>query len=285
MSAAGAAGAAGAGVAGAVRRWALPATMVALAAASLWFLDLSAARLERAPAALAALARGSWPPATAPFFLRQVRDALLETLELSYLATLFGVLLSLPLALAAARNLSPPGLAAAARLVAAAVRVLPSLLWAILAVLVFGPGPLAGLVAMTFYTVGYLAKFQYEALEGLPRDSLDAVRAMGIGRFRQAWHVALPEAGNALRSQILFMLEYNVRAGSIIGIVGAGGIGQLLSIALRFSLHDRVLTVVLVMFATVAVMDAASVWLRRRFVELEEAPRARWRDLAATQRE
>jgi phosphonate transport system permease protein len=157
--------------------------------------------------------------------------------------------------------------------------VLPSLLWAILAALVFGPGPLAGVVAMTFYTLGYLAKFQYEAFEGIPRDALDAVRAMGVGRFRQAWHVALPEAGNALRSQLLFMLEYNVRASSIIGIVGAGGIGQTLGLAVEFFEYDQVLTIIVAMFLTVVAMDGLSLALRRRFIELGDAPRARLLDL------
>jgi phosphonate transport system permease protein len=242
-------------------------------------LDLAAARPGAAPGALAQVARDAWPPDTTPDFMGRVGAALLETIQIAYLATLLGAALSLPLAMVAARNLAPAWLVVPARLTASAIRVLPSLLWAIIAVRVFGLGPLAGFVAMTFYTIGYLAKFQYEAFEGLPRDALDAVRAMGVGRFRQAWHVALPEAGNALRSQLLFMLEYNVRASSIIGIVGAGGIGQTLSVALRFAAYDQVLTIIVAMFLTVIAMDGLSLVLRRRFIELGDAPRARLLDL------
>ncbi|HEX2067060.1 MAG TPA: ABC transporter permease subunit [Candidatus Thermoplasmatota archaeon] len=255
-----------------MRRGRILAAALALAAAwSAWSLNLNAARLGEAPGALARLAASAWPPhvGAGGLFLGEALLALLETLQVAFLATLFGALLSLPLALAAARNLAPAPLVVAARAVAAAIRVLPSLLWAILAVLVVGFGPLAGVVAMTLYTVGYLAKLQYEALEGVPRDALDAVRAMGATRFQQAWHVALPESGNALRSQLLFMLEYNVR----------GGLGQLLAIHLRFFDCAHVLTIVLTLFVAVAVLDGASLLLRRRFVELG-GRRARWRDAA-----
>lgn len=255
--------------------------LAALAAWAIWSLDLGAARLGEAPGALVRLLDASWPPHVGPHgaFLVEVLDALAETFQIAFLATLFGSILSLPLAVAAARNLAPTPVLVVARLAASAIRVLPSLLWAIFAVLVVGFGPFAGVVAMTLYTVGYLAKLQYEALEGVPRDALEAVRAMGATRFQQAWHVALPEAGNALRSQLLFMFEYNVRASSIIGLVGAGGVGHLLSVHLSFFDYAHVLTVVLVLFAAVALMDAASLLLRRRFIELGEGRRAKWRDL------
>lgn len=258
----------------------IAAALVAVAAWSWVSLDLQAARLGEAPGALVRLLRDAWPPEAGPggAFFRDVLSALVETLHIAFLATLLGSLLAIPLALAAARNLAPGPLAAAARLAASAIRVLPSLLWAIFAVLVVGFGPLAGVLAMTLYTVGYLAKLQYEGLEGVPRDGLEAVRAMGATRFQQAWHVALPEAGNAIRSQVLFMFEYNVRASSIIGLVGAGGIGQLLAVHLRFFNYGHVLTIVVVLFVTVALLDVASLWLRRRFVEVSDGRRATWRE-------
>jgi len=262
------------------RRTIVPVAVVLVGVLAWWGLAIDAARLGESLRAVGDLGRESWPPEGERWFLSLVWDGLVETLQIAYLATLFGALLSLPLAMVAARNLAPAPLVVAARTVASAIRVLPSLLWAILAVLVFGYGPLAGVVAMTLYTVGYLAKLQYEAFEGLHRDALDAVRAMGASRFQQAWHVALPEAGNALRSQILFMLEYNVRAGTVVGIVGAGGIGQILMQYLTFGHYDKLLTILVVMFVTVAVMDALSLLVRQRFLEMQDAPRARWRDVA-----
>lgn len=258
------------------------AVVLALAAWAWMSLDIEAARLGEAGGALRDLGRASWPPAIGEDgnFLKVALAGLLETFQIAFLATLAGAALSLPLAFLSAHNLVPAAVAVPARLFAAAVRVLPALLWALLAILVVGYGPLAGILAITLYTVGYLSKLQYEALEGIPRDALDAVRAMGASRFQQAWHVALPEAGNALRSQLLFMFEYNVRASSIVGIVGAGGIGQLLFQQFQFFQYDRMLTILLLLFVAVALMDAASFLLRRRFVEAGEGRRPRWRAVA-----
>lgn len=265
------------------RRLLVAAALLLAIATWCWVsLDMEAARLGEAPEALRQLARDAWPPVTGEdgAFLRLALDGLLDTFQIAFLGTLAGAILSLPLAFLSAHNLVPMAVAVPARLLAAAVRVLPSLLWALLAVLVVGLGPLAGTIAITLYTVGYLSKLQYEALEGIARDSLDAVRAMGASRFQQAWHVALPEAGNALRSQLFFMFEYNVRASSIVGLVGAGGIGQLLVEQARFAQYDRMFTILLLLFVSVALLDAASLALRRRFVELGEGRRPRWRDAA-----
>ncbi|MDE0708075.1 MAG: hypothetical protein OSB33_03910, partial [Candidatus Poseidoniales archaeon] len=88
---------------------------------------------------------------------------LMETIEIAFLATLFGMLLSLPLSMMAAHNLSPIWLSTITRHFLAGLRVLPSLVWALIFVIMFGPGPLAGVLAMTLYTIGYLGKLQYEA--------------------------------------------------------------------------------------------------------------------------
>ncbi len=256
----------------------LPA--LALLAAFVWAwtgLDMDLSRIGRAGRAVVNLADSFWPPDWSTGEL--IGQALQETLQIAILATVFGLAVALPLGLLAARNLFPVWLATPIRLLASAIRVLPSILWAVLAVIVVGPGPFAGVVAMTFYTIGYLAKLQSEAFEGIPRDAVDAVRAMGLGRPTVAWHVGLPEAANALRSQALFMLEYNVRSSAVIGFVGAGGLGQLMSTYLQFFDYARVAAVLLVLFATVVVIDGASYLVRRRFIELEESPRARWRDL------
>lgn len=253
---------------------------LAIALAGVWAwngLDVDLSRIGRAPAALADLMASSFPPDLSQFDV--IWRALVETFQIAILATLFGTILAIPLGVLAARNLFPPLLATSVRTVANAVRVLPSILWALVAVLVFGPGALAGVVAMTFYTVGYLAKLQSEAFEGLPRDALDAVRAMGLGRGTVAWHVAIPEAANALRSQVLFMLEYNLRNSSVVGLVGAGGMGILISQAFQFFDYDRLAALLLVMFVAVVLLDGVSYLVRRRFVELEHAPRARWRDV------
>lgn len=238
-------------------------------------LDMDASRISRAPAALVDLLDRALPPDFSQWQL--IGGALIETIQIAVLATVFGMLLSIPLGIMGARNLFPEWLAVPARTLASGVRVLPSILWALIAVLILGPGPLAGMVAMTFYTVGYLAKLQSEAFEGIPRDAVDAVRAMGLGKFTVAWHVALPEAANSLRSQVLFMLEYNVRNSSVVGIVGAGGLGVLVSNSFRFFQYDQLLAILMVLFGTVLLLDGLSYFVRRRFIELEQSSRAKWR--------
>ncbi len=204
-----------------------------------------------------------------------------ETIEIAFLATLFGMLLSLPLSMMAAHNLSPIWLSLFTRNFLAGLRVLPSLVWALLFVIMFGPGPLAGVLAMTLYTVGYLGKLQYEALEGVSRHPLEAARAMGLPRWQIARYFALPEASNAILSQILFMFEYNIRHGSVIGLVGAGGIGWYLNNYLGvFARYDRALALIIVIYVAVVIIDQISLSIRHRFMDSEtHSPRARWREI------
>jgi len=202
-----------------------------------------------------------------------------QTLEIAFLATIFGMAMSLPLAAAAATNLSPPLLAQVVRQILAALRVLPSLIWALIFVILVGIGPLAGVLAMTMYTVGYLGKLQYEALEGVSREPLEVARAMGLPRWQIARFFAIPEAANSLISQMLFMFEYNVRHGSVVGLVGAGGIGWYMQYYLEpFKLYDRVLALVIVMYLVVIIIDQISLRVRSQFIEDDEhIPRPKWR--------
>lgn len=269
------------------RGWgaALLVAVLVLGAALALDLDLSAlsagwsraARLtaEAWPPDLRVLEPSAWPPCEAPLPLlcSPAWTGLSETLAMALLATVLGTVAALPLAVAAARNLGGGGgLGRVARALLAAIRVLPSLLWAVLFVVVVGLGPLAGVLAMTVYTVGFMGKLQYEAFEGLPSEPLDAGRAMGLPGWLLARHVALPESANALWSQALFMLEYNVRHGSVVGLVGAGGIGYTLDLYLKMALYDRVLALLLVMLAAVLAIDAASHAVRRRFLDARASP-------------
>ena len=105
------------------------------------------------------------------------------------------------------------------------IRTIPSLLWALLAVVIVGSNPLAGVIALTFYSVGYLAKFFSETFEATDTDAQQALRSLGASPL-QAFQFGLwPNARPFIWSHCLWMLEYNVRSASIIGYVGAGGIG------------------------------------------------------------
>jgi phosphonate transport system permease protein len=228
---------------------------------------LTTDQLVRGVRNLRVLADDAFPPQSA--LLPVAVRALGETLAMAFLSTLYGFLLALPFGVAGARTLSPGWLFVPARLIAGAIRSMPALLWALLFVILLGIGPVAGIFAMTMYTMGNLAKLQYESLEGLPSEAFEAVRATGASRFQLARFVALPEASNLLLSQILYMFEYNVRASSIVGLVGAGGIGLYIREYLRAFQYDGVITLLLVVFVTVVLIDALSLRIRSRFLTVK----------------
>ena len=153
------------------------------------------------------------------------------------------------------------------RTICSAIRTLPSLLWAVMFVILVGFHALAGVLAMTMYTMGHLAKLQYESLEGLSPEPIDAMRAMGASKFQVIRFVVLPEASNQLVSQVLYMLEYNVRASSIVGFVGAGGIGFYISRFLQALQYDGVITLLGVVFVAVVMIDMMSQKIRARFTD------------------
>jgi phosphonate transport system permease protein len=156
---------------------------------------------------------------------RDTADALMETAQIAVVSTCFAVVLSLPLALASARNIAPLWLVSGMRFIQNVIRTIPSLIWALLAVAIVGANPLAGVVALTFYSLGYLGKFFSDAFESSDMSVMTGLRAIGAGRI-QAFQFGLwPQAKPLIWSHGLWMLEYNLRSASIIGYVGAGGLG------------------------------------------------------------
>jgi phosphonate transport system permease protein len=192
--------------------------------------------------------------------------AMLETLQIAFLGTFLGALLALPLGLLGSRNLFSRAFTVPARLLLAGIRTLPALLWAVVFVVAVGLGPFAGVLASAVYTVGYLGKLQYEAIEGLDPAPLHAIGAAGASKTQLVRFVVLPESANHLLSQILFMFEHNVRASSIFGFVGAGGIGFYISAYLLVMDYRSVLTLLIAVFLTILAIDYLSVRVRDRFL-------------------
>ena len=192
---------------------------------------------------------------------------IMETLKIALVSTGFGFIISLPLATLASRNLYSDSIALPFRFLLAAMRTLPSIIWAIFFVILVGLGPVSGVLAMTFYTVGYLGKLQYETIEGLSNDPLDAAKAMGLKNSEMIQRVVIPETANNLISQLFFMFEYNVRHGSVIGIVGAGGIGYYISTYLKFLQYDKIIALLIILFFVVIAIDLISIKARSYFVD------------------
>lgn len=192
--------------------------------------------------------------------------ALWETLQMSFAGTLLGFIASLPLSVLGTRHLFSPLVSGVARFAAAAIRTIPVLLWAIIFVILVGLGPLAGALGIAAYTVGYLAKIYADLFEGTDPEIIEAVQSTGASKLHLVRFVFLPEGANAILTQLLFMLEYNVRASSILGFVGAGGIGFVMQVYLQTLEYRRLATVLILILLVVLAMDGLSGWMRKRFL-------------------
>ena len=129
---------------------------------------------------------------------------------------------------------------------------------------------------MTVYTVGYLGKLWYEAIEGLSKTPLEAAQAMGLSQYETALSVVVPESANELISHSIFLFEYNFRSGTIIGIVGAGGIGYYIDLYLRFLQYDKVVAYLLIIFLVVLIIDFISIYARSFFTEDDDLKAPSW---------
>lgn len=201
-------------------------------------------------------------PAVAPNLL----EAMLETMQMALVGTLLGFALAVPWAIVAARNVSIPLMVPWFRALLGVVRAIPVLLWALIFVVIFGLGPIAGTMALAVYTLGYLGKLYYEAMEGVNPEVIEAVRGTGASRLQLARFVILPESANSLLSQLLFMLEYNVRSSAVLGFVGAGGIGFYIFSYINAFHYQKLMTAILLTLAVVMVLDFLSLKVRDRFL-------------------
>lgn len=210
------------------------------------------------------------------FFCSQAWKGISETIQMAFIATVIGFIISLPIASLAANNLYPLPVAMAARVVLAGLRSLPSIIWALIFTIAIGFGPLSGVLAMTLYTIGYLGKLQYEAIEGIANEPLEASMAMGLTKTERFMFVVIPESSNNLISQLLFMFEYNVRHGTVLGLVGAGGIGKYIDTNLKFFVYDKAMAFLIVIFVVVVIIDILSMIIRSYVTDESDFKRPKW---------
>ncbi len=192
--------------------------------------------------------------------------SMFETLQMAFIGTMIGIAIALPLSMLAARNLNSKWVYGPIRALLAAIRTFPSILWAILFVIMVGLGPFAGILAIIMYTVGFVAKLQYEAIETVDTDPMDAVSSIGVSKSQLIRFVVLPESAPHLLSQILYMFDYNVRQTSILGLVGAGGIGFYIINYIKFFEYGKAAVFLLVVLATVLIIDWVSVKIRDKYI-------------------
>jgi len=241
--------------------------LVALVVASFWSLDLQwgAFLSSDASRSMARFVGEFFPLDLSAAFVRKVIAASLETLAMSALGTLlaagFGLLLALPAS--RTHDGDPARARAPTRLLLNALRAVPELVWAALLLISAGLGPFAGTLALALHTTGVLGRLFAEAIENAPHGPAAALRTQGVGTVRVLLYATLPQVLPQLISYALYRWENNIRAAAILGVVGAGGLGQLLSFHMGLFQMGKTATVLLAMLLLVAVVDALSYAIRR----------------------
>ena len=196
--------------------------------------------------------------------LGQTGAALVETIEIAILSTFFAILLSLVIGLGAAQTIAPKWLVVTMRMLLNVIRTIPSLIWAVIAVAAMGANALAGVAALTLYSTGYLGKFFSEAFESVDMKVARSLRGIGADSMQAFQYGIWPHAKPLIWSHCIWMLEYNIRSASIIGYVGAGGLGLQLHAYQEFHQWDRFATVLMCILVVVTLLDFLSERIRRR---------------------
>lgn len=207
---------------------------------------------------------GMFPPALPLSAIRQLPRLLWETLYIAAAGTLLGAALAIPLALVGARNLVPAPIAAAVRGIFEILRAVPELIWGLVLVTIIGVGPNAGVVALGMHTAGVLGKLYAECCENVRRAPVQALEATGAPRLSVACYAILPLASGPMAIHTLFRLEWNLRAATVIGMIGAGGIGQALYDAQQLFFYNQMLAYLFITWAIVMLADVVSDWTRSR---------------------
>lgn len=194
-------------------------------------------------------------------------DAAVQTVAIGVVSTAIGVVLSIPVGFLAARNVTPHRWCYwAARAWILLVRSVPELILAVVFVAALGLGPVAGTCALAVGSIGFLAKLVADNVEEIDPGPMEAVRSVGGGWWKTLFSAVIPQSMPALVGSSLYLLDVNVRTSTILGIVGAGGIGYLLFESIRTLNFDVAGAIVLVIFVVVYAIERLSGWIRSRLV-------------------
>lgn len=241
------------------------AALLLIFAGCVWLAEVNLAALLKGLPRLAAWASKGWPPYLHDFDAFLLRGA--ETVAIATVGTTVATLLAFPLSILIARNVAPyPILALPIRWFANACRGIDTVVFAILFVAAVGLGPFAGVLGMIVHSLGVIAKLNAEAIETTPAAPLEAAQMAGANRTKLVTYALLPAVLPNLASIALYVWEANVRTSTILGIVGAGGIGIEIKAAIDLLDFQKLLTLSVIVLAMVTVIDQFSGWLRRRLV-------------------
>lgn len=217
--------------------------------------------LTRGTAVMARFFNPNWS------FIFEVRQSWLETLYIAIIAGIVGNGVALFLSLLASKVSSPNrGIYLLFKNALSVLRSLPDVAYALFFVAAVGSGPLAGIIALIFFNIGVNAKLTSETIDGVDVGPIEAADAAGANRFQRAWAAVVPQIMPNYTSYSLYVFELNLRASLVIGIVGGGGIGQVIQVQFARFNFENVGAIVVALFVIVFVIDRLSIYLRRRLV-------------------
>lgn len=192
---------------------------------------------------------------------------MLESLYMAIIGTVIGGILAVPIAFISAANLTGSQLLTfPGKGIQAAIRTFPELLFGIIFVASFGPGALAGIMALGINSIGFLGKVFSDIIEGIDPGPSEAIRATGGNALHVFVYSVVPQVLPEFASYVLYRFEINLRAAAVLGLVGAGGIGTMLTQRITFRRWDQVSTILMVIVAFVIVVDLVSSYVRKRLV-------------------
>lgn len=251
-------------------RWAMPIVVAALVLFIFGWsandLDLSPGRFfEGIPNLVEFIAR-MFPPDFS--VMGRLLGPIIVTVEVALWGTALAVVLSLVLALGAARNLLGRNIVvyAVSRAVLSVLRSLPDIIWALIFVAAVGLGPFPGVLALTVYSCGELGKLYAEAVENIDPGPREALESTGAGLFTTIRWAVLPQVLPEMITYSLYRLESNVRHAFVLGMVGAGGLGFELTVAMKLFRYEQVSAIIIVIILTVATIDFVSSRIRARVI-------------------
>lgn len=190
--------------------------------------------------------------------------SMIETIEIAMMGTLLAILLSIPMALLSARNISPNHtIYLISRTITIFFRALPEFIVAMILVIAIGFGAIPGILALGFHTMGFLAKFYAEAIEHIDDNPLQALKTMGASKWQVFSFGVVPQILPSFMGNNFYILDRNIRMATMLGIVGAGGIGYELQASFRMFEYERVSAIIIMIFVTIFVIDKLSSRIRQ----------------------
>lgn len=237
-------------------------TLVVLAVA--WrAMDINYGYVSSAPREVLDLLTRMYPPDVS--YTTEIVGPLLETINISILGTALATVLALPVAFLSANNTSPNRATyLLGKFIVSFTRSVNVIIWALIFVVLFGPGALAGVLAIAVRSVGFTAKLLGEAIEEIDFGEVEAISATGASTLQTFIYGIVPQIKPAFISVVTFRWDINVRASTIIGFVGAGGIGVSLQTNINYFRWDAVLTILIAILGIVLVSEGVSAYLRRK---------------------